>query len=87
MSLRDEAYQRIRQRIISLEMPPGSTIDEAELQSVLGLGRTPIREAIRRSPIAGFPAHGPDSGGTSASDAHRHANGALRARTHDWQTN
>lgn len=48
MSLRDEAYQRIRQRIISLEMPPGSTIDEAELQSVLGLGRTPIREALLR---------------------------------------
>lgn len=48
MSLRDEAYQRIRQRIISLEMPPGATIDESELQDVLGLGRTPIREALLR---------------------------------------
>lgn len=46
--LRDEAYQRIRQRIISLEMPPGATIDETELQETLGLGRTPIREALLR---------------------------------------
>lgn len=46
MSLREQAYHLIRKKIISLELPPGGTIDEGELQADLGLGRTPIREAL-----------------------------------------
>ena len=48
VSLSQQAYENIRQKIISLEMPPGSIINEAGLQDDLGFGRTPIREALKR---------------------------------------
>lgn len=47
-SLSQQAYAEIRDQIISLTMPPGSIIDESALQHELGLGRTPIREALKR---------------------------------------
>lgn len=43
----DLAREQIRERIISLQLPPGSVIDEASLMAELGLGRTPIREALK----------------------------------------
>ncbi len=46
-SLSEEAYNQIRSMIVSLELEPGSLINEAELMSRLGFGRTPIREALR----------------------------------------
>ncbi|MGC9335974.1 MAG: GntR family transcriptional regulator [Anaerolineae bacterium] len=48
MRLSDKAYHEIRQRIITLEMPPTSAIDEQTLMEELQLGRTPIREALQR---------------------------------------
>lgn len=47
VSLSEEAYNQIRSMIVSLELVPGSLINEAELMSRLGFGRTPIREALR----------------------------------------
>jgi DNA-binding GntR family transcriptional regulator len=44
----DRAYLAIRGRIVSLELPPGAVIDERKLMQELGLGRTPVREALRR---------------------------------------
>jgi DNA-binding GntR family transcriptional regulator len=44
----DRAYLAIRGLIVSLELPPGAVIDERELMERLGLGRTPVREALRR---------------------------------------
>ena len=43
----DHAYRDIRALIVTLELPPGSVLSEPELQQRLGLGRTPIREALR----------------------------------------
>ena len=48
ISLSQQAYEQIRHKIITLELPPGSVIDEVDLQEKLGLGRTPIREAVKR---------------------------------------
>lgn len=48
MLLSDKAYQLIRQRIITLELPPLSPINEKALMDSLDLGRTPIREALQR---------------------------------------
>ena len=42
------AYERILERIVSLEMPPGSVVNEARLREELRIGRTPIREALQR---------------------------------------
>src|SRR5438309_4599518 len=44
----EAAYLRIRERIVSLEMPPGSVVNEARLRQDLRIGRTPIREALQR---------------------------------------
>ena len=47
-SLGDKAYHAIRGLIVSLELAPGALIDERELIERLGIGRTPVREALRR---------------------------------------
>ena len=44
----EAAYLRIRDRIVSLDMPPGSVVNEARLRNELDIGRTPIREALQR---------------------------------------
>src|ERR1700674_3058173 len=44
----EEAYLRIRERIVSLDMPPGSVVNETRLREELKIGRTPIREARQR---------------------------------------
>jgi len=44
----EEAYLRIRERIVSLDMPPGSVVNEGRLREELRIGRTPIREALQR---------------------------------------
>jgi DNA-binding GntR family transcriptional regulator len=41
------AYERIKELIITTQMPPGAVIQEAGLMAELGLGRTPIREALK----------------------------------------
>jgi DNA-binding GntR family transcriptional regulator len=47
-SLADRAYLAIRGMIVTLELAPGDPIREPELTAQLGIGRTPIREALRR---------------------------------------
>jgi len=47
-SLSERAYLRIRDLIVTLEMRPGSVIEEARLCRELNLGRTPVREALKR---------------------------------------
>lgn len=47
-SLSDQAYFRLRDLIVALELEPGSLVREPELMEQLGLGRTPVREALRR---------------------------------------
>ncbi|MEM7033364.1 MAG: GntR family transcriptional regulator [Chloroflexota bacterium] len=42
------AYQILKEKIITLELPPASLLNEAELMDELELGRTPIREALRQ---------------------------------------
>jgi DNA-binding GntR family transcriptional regulator len=44
----EEAYEQIKDKIITLELEPASVIDEQALMEQLGLGRTPIREALQR---------------------------------------
>jgi DNA-binding GntR family transcriptional regulator len=48
MSLTDDAYAQLRHLIVTLELAPESALDETDLQERLGIGRTPIREALQR---------------------------------------
>ncbi|MFL6179782.1 MAG: GntR family transcriptional regulator [Actinomycetes bacterium] len=43
----EQAYYALRELIVTLELPPGSLVDERELMDRLRLGRTPVREALR----------------------------------------
>jgi DNA-binding GntR family transcriptional regulator len=47
-SLSQKAYDHIRSRIVDLDLQPGSILDEGRLQMEIGVGRTPIREALLR---------------------------------------
>ena len=44
----ERAYLLIRDLIVTLELKPGSVIEEARLCRELNLGRTPVREALKR---------------------------------------
>jgi DNA-binding GntR family transcriptional regulator len=47
-SLADRAYREIRDRLVMLDIRPGSPINEEQLGALLGIGRTPVREALKR---------------------------------------
>jgi GntR family transcriptional regulator, rspAB operon transcriptional repressor len=44
----DDAYTELRRQIMVAELPPNSLIDEKALVEELGVGRTPLREAVLR---------------------------------------
>ena len=44
----DRAYAALREMIIRLELEPGSVINDRVLTKKLGVGRTPLREAVHR---------------------------------------
>ncbi|HUA43611.1 MAG TPA: GntR family transcriptional regulator [Solirubrobacteraceae bacterium] len=46
--LADRAYRALRDRLVTLQIPPGSPIDEDAIGRELKMGRTPVREAIKR---------------------------------------
>ncbi len=43
-----KVYESIKTLLISLRFPPGSYLKERELANILGVSRTPIREALQR---------------------------------------
>ena len=62
MSARDRAYHDLRYRILNGRLAPGTTLLETELAALLGLSRTPVREAAIRLAEEGLvsirPRHG-----------------------------
>jgi DNA-binding GntR family transcriptional regulator len=44
----DRAYHQLRDRIVTLQLPPGTMLREDELMRELNIGRTPLREAVKR---------------------------------------
>lgn len=47
-SLTERAYRELEEEIVTLRIPPGAVVSEAALGNRLGIGRTPIREALQR---------------------------------------
>jgi DNA-binding GntR family transcriptional regulator len=47
-SLAERAYTDIEELIVTLKLKPGTVVTEAALSKQLGIGRTPIREALQR---------------------------------------
>lgn len=50
----ERAYQYLRESIYSGRFKPGQIVTEDEVASVVGVSRTPVREAIRRASADGF---------------------------------
>jgi DNA-binding GntR family transcriptional regulator len=46
--LMDQAYRQIRDAIVAVHLQPGTPLDEKALSASLGLGLTPIRNALKR---------------------------------------
>jgi DNA-binding GntR family transcriptional regulator len=44
----DQAYRQIRDAIVAVRLQPGAPLDEKALSASLGLGLTPVREALKR---------------------------------------
>lgn len=44
----EHAYLELRERIIDMRLRPGAALDEDALMKELGVGRTPMREAVKR---------------------------------------
>ena len=43
-----QAYRELERMIVTLELPPGCRISEKSMSKRLGVGRTPVREAMQR---------------------------------------
>lgn len=50
----DETFQRLLEKITTLEFAPGQRLSEAHLMATLDVGRTPIREALQRLAAVGL---------------------------------
>jgi DNA-binding GntR family transcriptional regulator len=44
----ERAYEELRDRIVTLHLPPGTVLREDALMQEMGTGRTPLREAVKR---------------------------------------
>jgi DNA-binding GntR family transcriptional regulator len=58
----DRAYAELRERIVTLRLPPGTVLREQELMRELEIGRTPLREAVKRLALENLVAVQPRSG-------------------------
>jgi DNA-binding GntR family transcriptional regulator len=58
----DRAYAQLRDSIVTLRLPPGTALREDALMRELGLGRTPLREAVKRLALEGLVEVRPRSG-------------------------
>ena len=61
-SLAEKAYDLLVRKITRLEYAPGSLLAERHLMEDLGIGRTPIREALQRLAIERLVDHLPNRG-------------------------
>ncbi len=71
-SLADRAYVAIRDQLIMLDIRPSEPIDDDALARSLGVGRTPVREALKRLEgdrlVVSFPRRGTFATGMDITD-------------------
>jgi DNA-binding GntR family transcriptional regulator len=58
----ERAYHELRDRIVTLRLPPGVVLREDALMRELGIGRTPLREAVKRLALENLVAVQPRRG-------------------------
>jgi DNA-binding GntR family transcriptional regulator len=95
-SMAERAYSGLRDLIITLQLTPGSPLQEEGLGRRLGVGRTPLREAIKRLEgerlVTVFPRRGTFVAEVNLtdhsliSDVRRQLEGHAAARAAEWAT-
>lgn len=60
----ERVFDALRDAIVTLEVPPGATLDKAELSARFGVSRFPISEAFNRLKAEGLVEIRPQSGST-----------------------
>jgi DNA-binding GntR family transcriptional regulator len=60
--LKEEAYERIKERLLNSDYPPGSFLSERQLAASLGMSKTPIKAALERLESEGFVSVSPQQG-------------------------
>lgn len=60
--LKDRAYDKIKQRLLNNDYPPGSFLSERQLADNLGMSKTPVKAALERLESEGFIAVSPQQG-------------------------
>ncbi|GAA0561677.1 DNA-binding GntR family transcriptional regulator [Saccharopolyspora erythraea NRRL 2338] len=72
VSLADRAYAAIQDLLIMLDIPPMAPIDDGALSESLGIGRTPVREALKRLQaerlVVSYPRRGTFATGVDITD-------------------
>lgn len=56
------AYEALEEMIVTLKLKPGAKVSEKSLSEMLGIGRTPVREALQRLAMEGNVEIAPKSG-------------------------
>ncbi|WP_188987529.1 GntR family transcriptional regulator [Saccharopolyspora thermophila] len=71
-SLAERAYAAIQDQLIMLDIPPMAPIDDLALSEALGIGRTPVREALKRLEVdrlvVSYPRRGTFATGVDITD-------------------
>ena len=80
LPLRDVVFNTLRQAILKGELEPGERLMEIQLAGRLGVGRTPIREAIRKLELEGLVLMIPRKGAEVAKISARSLRDVLEVR-------
>lgn len=62
LSLKDRAYEVIKDAILTLRLEPGAPLVESDLATTLGISKTPVRDALQALEREGFVARVPFKG-------------------------
>ena len=54
VTVAEQVYNYLYQKILTLELPPGSKLSEVDISSKMGVSRQPVREAFFRLSHLGF---------------------------------
>lgn len=80
LPLRDVVFQTLRQAILTGELKSGERLMEIHLAQMLGVSRTPVREAIRMLQLDGLVVMIPRKGAHVASITEKHLSDVLEVR-------
>jgi DNA-binding GntR family transcriptional regulator len=60
--LAEQVYQRLQQRVLAGDIPPGAPLSVPRLAAELGVSRSPVREAVQQLIAMGLAVHVPYAG-------------------------